>query len=304
MLVIYPLFHLPAVDQNNFLTGFKLSNTTGIQGLTPATTEQALASVLAKVIALGFWGATAVCVSSYWRRLGVVVIPALLAAVPLLFVLITSYGGETIYRVFLFSSPWCALIIAMRLGDLVRLPMLRWTAVGFWALFAALGSAQAQDFGMYPMLQVPPGEIRASAYFLDHAPPKATLVLAASNFPSRMNGRYVLHNATQSQNDPALDESPEFLKNGLKRANPRALARDVNNIAKGTGYLVIAPSMYAFNDYYGVYTPGTLSALVPRLKESPYWQVWYESDGTVIFRARPQGRSAEKVVPRRRGGVR
>jgi hypothetical protein len=181
--------------------------------------------------------------------------------------------------------------MAMRLGDLVRVPMLRWTAVGFWAVFAGLGSAQAQDFGMYPMLVVPPGEIRASEYFLDHAPPKATLVLAASNFPSHLNARYVLHNATQSQNDPALDESPQFPGNGLKHTKPRALARAVTEIAMGKGYLVIAPSMYPYNEYYGVYTPGTLSGLAPRLKKSRYWHLWYERDGVVIFQAVPHGRT-------------
>jgi hypothetical protein len=51
--------------------------------------------------------------------------------------------------------------------------------------------------------------------------------------------------------------------------------------------------MDAYIAYYGIFTPGTLSALVPRLEASPYWQVWYENDGTVIFRAWPKGRPAK-----------
>jgi hypothetical protein len=291
MLVGYACLHLAAIDHNQFLTGFRFSNATGKQGLQPASAPQELASLLARPISLGMWAATAICVLSYRRHLGVVIVPTVLAAAPFVFILLTNYDGEAIYRVFLFSSPWCALIIAMRSGDLVRVPMLRWTAVGFWAVFAGLGSAQAQDFGMYPMLLVPPGEIRASAYFLDHAPPKATLVLAGSNFPSHLNAKYVLHNATQSQNDPALDQSPQFLRNGLKHTKPRALARAVTEIAMGKGYLVIAPSMYPYNEYYGVYTPGTLSGLAPRLEKSRYWHLWYERDGVVIFQAVPHGRT-------------
>ena len=164
--------------------------------------------------------------------------------------------------------------------------------MGSWALFAALGSAQSQDFGMYPMLQVPPAEITASAYFLDHAPRQATLVLAAANFPSRLNGRYVLHNKTQTQNDPSLSTSPQYVKNGLNRASPKELAQSVVYLAKGTGFLVVAPSMNAYAAYYGVFTPGTLPALVPRLEASPYWQLWYQNDGTVILRAWPQGKPA------------
>jgi hypothetical protein len=185
----------------------------------------------------------------------------------------------------------------MRLGDLVRMPMLRWTAVGFWAVFAGLGSAQSQVFGMYPML-VLPGEVRASTYFLDHAPTNSMLVLAAADFPSRLNGRYVLHNVTQTQNDPSLDEYPEFERSGLEHTNPRALAKSVANIAEGTGYLVIAPSMERYEDYYGFFTRDTLPVLVSRLEASPYWQVWYKNDGTVIFRAWPRGRPAETTRQR------
>ena len=251
-----------------------------------------MAGVLAKGIGLGVWGATAICVLSYRRRLGVVAIPAILAAGPLSFILVSNYEGEGIYRVFLFSSPWCALIIAKRLADLSRLPMLRWTAVGFWALFAALGSGQAQTFGMYPMIQVQRGEISASAYFLDHAPPKAVLILAAANFPSRLNGRYVLHSGTGTQNDLSLDEIPAFDGNGLKSISSKSLARTVTNLGGGVGYLVVAPSMESYNEYYDIFTPGTLSPLAARLKTSVYWKIWYENDGTVIFRALPQGKLA------------
>jgi hypothetical protein len=76
------------------------------------------------------------------------------------------------------------------------------------------------------------------------------------------------------------------------------------SLAEGSGFLVIAPSMEYYVDYYGVYAPGTLSALVPRLKASPYWQVWYENDKAVIFKARPQGRPGKGTAPRRRRGVR
>jgi hypothetical protein len=294
-LIIYCLLHLAAIDHNQFITGFNPSSAAGQPGSAATSPPQALASIFAKTIGLGLWGAAAVCVLSYRRRLGAVAIPAILAAAPFLFILVTDYDGEAIYRVFLFSSPWCALIIATRLGTVVRGPALRLTAVGCWALFAGLGSAQAQDFGMYPMMYVPPGEVAASTYFLDHAPRNSTLVLVGANFPSRLNANYVLHNITQSQNDLSLDATPEFVGKGLSRASPETLAQAVSYLAEGTGYLVIAPSMYAYSDYYGVFTPGSLAELVPRLKKSPYWQVWYQNDGTVILRAWPQGRPPDKT---------
>jgi hypothetical protein len=292
MVVAYPLLHLSVIVQNPVLNIFDLSNAEGTRGFTEASPAQALGSDLSKVVCLGIWGATTVCALSYRRRLGTIAIPLVFATVPLSLVMVSNYGGEGIFRAFLFSSPWCALIIAMRLTDLVRAPMFKLVTVGLWATFAALASAQAQDFGQFPVIQMPPEEVSAAAYFLDYAPQNSTLVLAADNFPSRLNGRYVLHNTPQVPNDPALDGYPQFDGNGLDRITPRALALSVTNIAKGPAYLVIAPSMYAYLDYYKSFTPGTLPTLERRLEASNYWEVWYQDDGTIIFQALPQGKSA------------
>ena len=62
------------------------------------------------------------------------------------------------------------------------MPTLRWAVMGCLTLFVALSSAQAQDFGMYPMVQVPRGEISASAYFLNHAPSECLADTHSSEF--------------------------------------------------------------------------------------------------------------------------
>jgi hypothetical protein len=291
----YILLHAAAVDQNFVLNGFSFSNATGKPVPLNPSAQQEIAGLGSEAVGLGLWGATGICVLSYWRRLGVIAIPAIFAFVPFALVMVSDYQGEGIYRVFLFSSPWCGLIIARRLVELRRSPSLRLAVVGCWAMFAALASAQGQDFGMYPMLQVPQSEVSASEYFLDHAPQNAVLILAAANFPSRINGNYVLHNAKQSQNDLSLDEVPNYEGKGLLRVSPAALAGSVANLAGGAGYLVIAPSMESYDKYYQFIYPGVLPALETRLKTSPYWKVWYENDGTLIFRALPQGQSGKKI---------
>jgi hypothetical protein len=292
MLVTFDALHLPAIDHNQLLTGFHLSNVTGTASLLPTSAQEALSGVLAKVISVGFWSVTAVCVLSCRRNLGTIAIPSILAATPLMFTLVTNYDGEAIYRVFLFSSPWCAVIIARRLASLIRSSIIGWAAVGIWALFAALGSAQSQSFGSFSMEQVPSAEISASSYFLDHAPPNSEIVtVAAENFPGRLNGRYVLHNATQTQNDPSLDGSSKLIGYGLERISPKDLAKYVAQLAGGSGYLVIAPSMETYINYYAVYAPGTLPTLEPRLEHSRYWQVWYENDAVLILRAWPEGKA-------------
>lgn len=286
---LYPVLHLPAVTQNSLLSGFSFFNAAGTQGLHSSTTFQMVDGLFAKSIGLGLWGITAVCVLSYRRRMGTVLVPVVLALVPLTFLLVSSYDGEGIYRAFLFSAPWCALIIAKRLADTERLTALRLALVGAWAIFAALGSAQSQDFGMYGVNVAPPSEIAAAGYFLQHAPASAQLVTAVNNFPSRLDWRYAEHNAAQTQNDMALTSNASYLGKGLGHTGMQSLAQYVSGLTSGNGYLVIAPSIIADSDYYNYFTPGTLPSLVQRMQASKYWKPWYEKDGTYIFQALPQG---------------
>ena len=182
----------------------------------------------------------------------------------------------------------------MRLADLKRVPRLRLAAVALWAIFAAIASAQAGDFGQYPVIKMPEEEVQASQYFFDHAPVNSTLVETVANFPSRLDGNYVLHNMAQMPNDPALSGYPQFGGNKLEHMNTQVLALSVTDIAKGPAFLVVAPSMYPYIAYYNSYAAGTLPTLVRRLENSDYWKLWYQQDGTYIFQAIPQGIPAKK----------
>jgi hypothetical protein len=290
----YLLLHFSAVDQNFVINGFSFANAAGEPAITNPSVQQAFAGHLSEVIGLGLWGAAAICILSYWRHLGEVAIPAVLAFAPFSLIMVSDYQGEGIYRVFLFSSPWCALIIARRLADLRRSPTLRLAIIGCWTAFAALGSAQSQDFGMYPVLVVPQSEISAGAYFLDHAPLNSALILGSANFPSRLNANYVLHNPKQSQNDLSLDEIPGYGGDELLKVNLRILAREVVRDGGTAGFLVIAPSEEACDEYYGFIDAGVMPALAIRLKGSTYWKLWYRNGATMIFQALPQGEPTQK----------
>jgi hypothetical protein len=306
MLIGYPLLHFAALAHNGALTGFNFAETASAYPATNGFAIQ-LQSKLSELIGLGFWLITGICALSYRRRIGVIAIPIILAVVPFSLILLNSYGGEAINRVFLFSSPWCALIIAMRLGDAAHWSILRWSFIGWWALLAAVGSAQVQDFGLYSTEQMTLGEVQASSYFLNNAPQNAMLVLAVPDFPARLNWRYVLHNVTEQVNDPLANDvdncnaqETEAISSisppGCRfTTNPQALAVSITALAQGSAYLVISPSMYRYVEYAGDLAPGSLSTLIPRLKASPYWEVWYDDNGVIIFHALPQGKHAEQT---------
>jgi hypothetical protein len=277
------LVHQGALGGGPLLSGFSVSNAQGsVTGLT--SHAQQIAAFGARSEALFFWAAAAVAALSYWRKFGQVIVPALFAAMPIGLVAFQNYGGEAIYRVWLFSSPWCAVLIAKRVCDWDKARLVRYLAVVAVCLASFVASAQATIFGMFPMLVMSGSEISGSTWFLDHSPPGTTLVLALSNFPARLNGNYVLHNATNSVNDPILTNSAEFQGSGMERASANQVANFVSTEWGPNSYLVISKSMDTENAYYRTVSPGSLENLEWKLAASPRWAVAYTNGDVTFFR--------------------
>ena len=126
-----------------FSGGSPLQNASGSRGTYNAGGE-ALTAQIVHYLAAAMWLLALGAVARRRKTLGRVLIPALLAFSPFLILGAQSYGGEAIYRVYLFSAPWCALLIAGLLLEL-RMPgrgcTIRWpltAVVCLAALFAGL----------------------------------------------------------------------------------------------------------------------------------------------------------------------
>ena len=141
---------------------------------------QAFTATIVRGLAAFMWLATFAVVLRSWRSLGRVAIPAVLAATPFAIVFFQSYGGEAIYRVFLFSAPWCAFLIARAVIEL------RWSAVRLTAsaiLPAAFLLAGMQGlFGPITVNAFTPSELNASRSYYHQVPRNSTLVLAVDDF--------------------------------------------------------------------------------------------------------------------------
>jgi hypothetical protein len=280
----YLLLHSGALGNESLFSGFSLSNATGIPG-GPTSAAQQLARAASRAIGFSVWGCAAVAALSYRRRFGQVAVPAAFAIMPLALVTFQNYGGEALYRVWLFSAPWCAVIIAKRLYDLRRRSTAGVLAIGVFAFTAFFGSAQATNFGMFPMVDSTSGEISASSWFYNHAPPGTRLVLAMAAFPQRLDRHYVDHDGgVPAVNEPAIADDLQFAGGGLDTMTPAGLASYVKGGWGPHSYLAISGSMERMNDYYGVFDAGTLRRLDERLSSSPDWTVAYRNRDAVIFR--------------------
>jgi hypothetical protein len=282
----YLLLNSGALGEDSLFSGFSLSNAVGIPP-GPTSAAQELARAASRAIGFSVWGGAAVAALSYWRRFGQVAVPTAFAVMPLVLVTFQNYGGEALYRVWLFSAPWCGVIIAKRLYDLRRRSTAGVLAIGLFSFTAFFGSAQATNFGMFPMVEVTSGEISASSWFYDHAPPGTRLVLVMASFPQRLDRHYVDHDGgVPAVNEPALADDPQFADGGLDTMTAARLASYVKGGWGPNPYLAISHSMEQMNDYYGVFDAGTLRRLDERLSSSPDWTVAYRNRDAVIFRLR------------------
>src|SRR5207302_10780486 len=108
----------------------------------------------------------------------------LLAAAPIPAVAANSYGGEIIFRVFLFALPFMAIAGAAVFFPSQRTGTSRWTALALGATCLALAAGFCVgNFGQEAIDYFTPGEVAASAWLYRTAPPGTQIVAANSDFP-------------------------------------------------------------------------------------------------------------------------
>ena len=211
------------------------------------------------------------------RRSAGVLIPALLAFSPFLILGAQSYGGEAIYRVFLFSAPWCALLIAGLLLEL-RLPRrlrIRWPLTAVVCLAALFAGLQ----GLYGPVSVNAftrSELRASQWLYAHAPRGSLLVLPDDNFPTLQAADYNSYDLQVMPSDPQLGQA------WLNEGNLADVQTWLADLGHQSAYLVVSRSMRADAHYFGA--PRGYEKLVSEIPSALHGAVVYHDADTTIYR--------------------
>jgi hypothetical protein len=200
-----------------------------------------------------------------------------------------EYGGETIYRVFLFSLPWAALLVAFALVPRSGWSVFATARVALVLAVLTAGFLQAY-FGLEEINEVAPGEVAASMYFNEHAQPKSVLVLAAPDFPERSTGAYTRYVVTSGAFDPQVIVSKQFGHRMLGPADVPAIADMVTAYKPkgGHGYLAISRGMKVYTHVFKLAPDGTLDSLDHALAHSTRWRVFYRNRDAVIYELVPE----------------
>lgn len=215
----------------------------------------------------------------------------LLTFTPVLVLVLGAYGNEGVLRVYLFSLPWAVALAACALAPL-RGPA---EISGHGALRAvvpltlALALFFPSFFGNDGSNVMTPSEVNTDLSFLESAKPGPVLGVIG-NAPGSDTANYNEFPAGAILDVGGIVGPTNHAVPDL----PALLARTMNDDFPGLPiYILMTPSMSAYNKAYGITSPGSITSLLAALKKSPYWTLVASNDGTEIY----QMTAAARTMP-------
>jgi hypothetical protein len=199
-----------------------------------------------------------------------------LAGAPFGILFAQNYGGEASLRVFLFSSPWRDILIALGVQTIVR-PRLRVAAALATCLVLAYMFIPA-FYGAEDLNIITKGEVAASEYFYAHAPAGSVLILLAPDYPTRSGPRYSLMRGDW----PNIAGTSTFEDRPLGPAQIPAVIALIYQYSH-SGYVVFSTTGYKYAAVHGLTLPGALESLERAVAASPRFRLWYATSDARIY---------------------
>ncbi len=277
-----PFLHqkLPAVLQT---LGHPFDNTTATfinlsvashDQVVVATVDRALTAALCGLALIGAWAAWR---SARWHRWQPA---ACLAVTPALALVVSSYGTEVVFRVFLFGLPFLALfaatVLAPRPTGTRGRRSLRWAA-GLLVVLALTACFFVSYDGKERMNYMPPSEVAAMQRLYSLAPAGSLMIGATGNTPwafthyADYQYLWYLGDTPAVAEAVAADPVPELFH--LMQPYPHA-------------YLIFSPTDAAQIEMTGMLPPGRYRAIERDALSSPEFEPVLSQGGVLVLTLR------------------
>jgi len=254
-----------------FSGGNPLNNASGVKVAHQGA--EAVTADIVRVLGVGMWLATLVVIAFQRRVLGTVSIAIALAFSPFLILGAQSYGGEAIYRVYLFSAPWCALLIADALVKVRAIIWYRTAVIGACSL--ALAGGLQGLYGPVASDTFTPAELSASLWLYGHAAPDSAIVLPVDNTPILESANYSSYPLYVMTRAYGVDGKP------LNEGSVVGVESWLDSLKDHYAYVVFSRSMNAFASYYTT-APG-YAQLASAVRDRYGWTAVYRNADTTIY---------------------
>lgn len=239
-------------------------------------------------LSVSMWILAALCFVVLWRRVGAPWAAGIMAFSSMMLLAGQSYGGEAIFRVFLYSVAGCCMLVAPFLAKGLSIGTgVRRIAAGVtvWLLLVVVMLAGMQGYyGGWSYVTMTRTQLEQSRWLLKQNPEGATItVMVPAGWPERPSAEYVQHALA----NPDYDSPLVFLKDSLSQGFP--LPQDLDRLellARSGGnqlYLVLTRQTGAYSDYFRMFRDGAVPSLVAQLDKRPHWKRVISDDDSVVF---------------------
>ncbi len=225
------------------------------------------------MLGLAFLGILSRLRNKYWDISAVLL---MISPFPLLAA--NAYGGEILFRVFLFALPFLAFFAATVFYPKIQEGQAFSAAIAVYVSLILLSGFVFAYYGKENMNYFSPQETAASDFLHQNAPPGSLIMDGTTNFP-------ILY---QNYEEYQYLSISTFDKKGLQ-----SLLNDpVNDIATimksyPSAYLAISRSQIADENLTYVLPPGSLERIRTLLMSSSRFKVVFENQDAVIFTLNP-----------------
>jgi hypothetical protein len=246
---------------------------------------QVVTSAIVRALSVGVWATAALSAVLERRARRPVLAQSIVAFSPFLILGGQGYGGEAIFRVFLYALPGCSMLLAPLVLRLIR-GRITARAVVTLGLLAAVAAAAQGYYGGWFANRMTPDQVAFSEQLLARASFPSYLTVAAPVWPERPTGRYVDFATFKRGYDYPMVYAAKLVGSHFETAKDYETFNElIAGRAGGPTYLIISQQMEIYDIYFGILPPGALQNLRSRMLDDPRWSVVFTSDEFIVFKS-------------------
>nr|WP_296773662.1 hypothetical protein [Rhodococcus sp. (in: high G+C Gram-positive bacteria)] len=291
---LYP--RLSIVAPYGLLSGFDPVENAASNVQTPGILGKQVTSLICRALSAGVFGLAMISIVYAWRTKKTFWAPMVMAFGSIALLAGQSYGGEAIFRVYLYAIPGCVLLIApMLLAALDAQPSasrstVRKLGARVAVTCAGLGTIGAATFGLqgyvglWPLIIENQVQIDNTRALSEANPPGTTFtMLYPAGYPIRSTAKYVAQAEANELFDAPLNYyGPEYMLEFPTASQLEALEWEASQRNTPTFVILTRQSLEAMN-YYGFMKDGAADTFERWIRSNPAWSVHSQDRDTIVF---------------------
>lgn len=244
---------------------------------------QQITSYGVRAMSASMWLATMVVLLVRWRRKQPFWALAVLALSPMLLLGGQNYGGEAIFRVFLYSLLGCSIVIAPAVVSLLQATRTRYLSMLVALVVGTVLAAQGYTGGWYANV-MPKEQVLISQVVMAQAELPAYLTPVAPVWPQRGSWHYVDYAKFDEGFDYPMIYAANLVGSHFDTdADYQKFLEAAASRTDATTYLIMTEQTRMYAWYFGILPWDALPNLAQHLRNDPRWEPMYDGQGISVF---------------------